>query len=81
MSTFGKLDCDVIGKTRRSSQSIFVEAGCPVHRSGEGGGENKKKLARLSWTIRETNPRHAKLPPGRKVNQESFVEFSFMWWL
>ena len=45
LSALRKLGCYVIGiqETRRSGQSIFVEAGYTVYCSVESGGESQKK--------------------------------------
>ena len=56
-SAFGKLGCDVIGaqETRRSGQSIFVEAGYTVYYSGESGGESKNKgQGRVGLAVKQT---------------------------
>ena len=70
LSALRILGCDVIGiqETRRSGQSIFVEAGYTVYCSDESGGESIKK-ARGSWTSRETNLRHTNNHPTTRVHQ------------
>ena len=57
LSALRKLGCEVIGKqeTRRSGQSIIVEAGYTVYCSGESGDESQiKRQGGVGLTLKQT---------------------------